>query len=347
MAANDRPLGSTQRPVCSVCVANYNGLDVIGACLDSIRAQDCGFPIEILVHDDASTDGSAAFIAKHYPEVQLIKSDTNVGFCTSNNRMVDHARGTYVLLLNNDATLRSDALRTLHRRAFQTRIPEILGLPQYDMQSGRLIDRGCRLDPFLNPTPNMDPTRPHVAMQIGACLWLPRSLWRELGGFPEWFGSLAEDMYICLAAWTLGYSVRIEATSGYDHWVGKSLGGGKLLEHRLSTSYRRRALSERNKTYVMIIFFPTVLLLMILPLHLVLLVLEALFLTVAKRSRRPWQEIYAPTFVALWHNRGRLRSARAHLQKRRKITTIGFASLFTVIPYKLKMLCRYGIPRLS
>lgn len=347
MATKDPALNSRQPPVCSVCVANYNGIGVIGPCLDSVRAQDCEFPIEILVHDDASTDGSTAYIAENYPEVMLITSDTNVGFCTSNNRMVDRARGRYILLLNNDATLHPDALRTLHRRSAQSARPEILGLPQYDIQSGELIDRGCRLDPFLNPTPNLDPTRSHVAMQIGACLWLSRALWHELGGFPDWFGSLAEDMYLCLAAWTLGYSVHIENSSGYDHWVGRSLGGGKLLERRLSTSYRRRALSERNKSYVMIIFFPAPFLMTVLPFHLMLLVLEGLLLTLVKRSWRPWREIYASTFLALWHNRRRLLRVRARLQRRRKLTAIGFASLFTVVPYKLKMLCRHGIPRLS
>ena len=49
-------------PVVSICIANYNGIDLIDACIESVRAQDCRFAYEIIVHDDASGDGSAAHI---------------------------------------------------------------------------------------------------------------------------------------------------------------------------------------------------------------------------------------------------------------------------------------------
>ena len=42
-------------------------------------------------------------------------------------------------------------------------------------------------------------------MVIGACLWIQKGLWEELGGFPEWFGSIAEDMYLCCRARLAGY----------------------------------------------------------------------------------------------------------------------------------------------
>ena len=62
--------------------------------------------------------------------------------------------------------------------------PAILTLPQFDATSGELIDRGCLLDPFFNPVPNLDPKRSDVAMVIGACLWIPKDLWDEMEGFP-------------------------------------------------------------------------------------------------------------------------------------------------------------------
>jgi hypothetical protein len=45
--------------------------------------------------------------------------------------------------------------------------PAILSLPQYDFETGKLVDRGCLLDPFFNPVPNLDPAREDVAMAIG------------------------------------------------------------------------------------------------------------------------------------------------------------------------------------
>src|SRR3954462_7997396 len=104
----------SDNPAVSVCIANYNGIALIDACLQSVLAQDCKFPVEIIIHDDASKDDSVAHIRTHYPDVILIESSENVGFCVSNNRMAAVAHGTYLLLLNNDAELFPDALRILH-----------------------------------------------------------------------------------------------------------------------------------------------------------------------------------------------------------------------------------------
>ena len=221
-------MNDKNQPVCTVCIANYNGMALIDACIQSVLEQDCNFDVEIIVHDDASTDGSAQYIRARYPQVKLIASTENVGFCISNNRMVDIAEGEYILLLNNDAALFPDALRTLHDAATGLAQPAILGLPQYDAGTGELIDIGSRFDMFLNPIPNLDPARNEVGMIIGACLWLPRGLWNELGGFPDWFGSLAEDMLLCCLARLYGYKVVALPDSGFSHWVGQSLGGGKV-----------------------------------------------------------------------------------------------------------------------
>ena len=88
-------------PVISVCIANYNGADIIGACIESVLRQENSPAFEILVHDDASTDDSCHII-EEYESVRLIQSAENVGFCISNNRMAAEARGEFILLLNND-----------------------------------------------------------------------------------------------------------------------------------------------------------------------------------------------------------------------------------------------------
>ena len=184
MAQDAAAVTSAGEPVCSICIANYNGAAVIGPCLESIYDQDFHLPLEIIIHDDASTDSSVDFIRHRFPDVTLIVSESNVGYCVSNNRMVSRARGRYILLLNNDAALHRDAIRTLYNHAERQPGPAILGLPQYDMQTGELIDRGSLFDPFLNPVPNLDPGRTDVGMVMGACLWIPKALWEELGGFP-------------------------------------------------------------------------------------------------------------------------------------------------------------------
>jgi len=344
MAAADM---TSTSPLVSVCIANFNGMEVIDDCLRSVLEQKGHIPVEILVHDDASSDGSAAYIRNRYPDVKRIESQENVGFCIANNRMAAAARGKYLLLLNNDAALYPDALQTLLAEANRLDQPAILGLPQYDAANGDLIDIGSLLDPFLNPVPNRNPDRNEVGMVIGACLWIPKALWQELDGFPEWFGSIGEDLYLCCRARLTGYPVRALGISGYRHRVGASFGGGKVQGNKLTTTFRRRALSERNKIFVMAICYPGSLLAWLLPLHLALIHLEGLLLTLIKGDSTVWHKIYAPLLPALWRQRHELLTLRRSTQLQRKASLRTWLAPFSWIPWKFKMLIRHGLPNLT
>lgn len=340
----DRDLNN--KYLCSVCIANFNGEKFIEKCIDSILLQE-GFKgaIEIIVHDDSSTDGSVTFIRSRYPQVRLLTSGENVGFCVSNNRMVAEARGDFILLLNNDAVLHKNALKTLYVTS-QKYEEGILGLPQYNADTGELIDIGSCLDPFLNPIPNKDENRQDVGMVIGACLWLPKTLWDKIGGFPEWFGSLAEDMYICCVARLYGYHVKAIAQSGFDHWVGLSLGGGKIIHEKLDTSFKRRALSERNKTYTMIVCYPGLLMPIILLGHFLLLLLEGTIMAMMQRDVDVFSKIYLKVIPSIWQQRKKLMKARNLVQKERKVSTANFFHPFRIILWKLILLFRHGIPKI-
>jgi len=89
--------GLSPQPLVSVCIANYNGMEVMDDCLRSVLAQHSDIPVEILVHDDASTDGSLARIRENCPDAVLIESDLIVGFCIANNRMVAGARWQFLI----------------------------------------------------------------------------------------------------------------------------------------------------------------------------------------------------------------------------------------------------------
>lgn len=331
-------------PDCSVCIANYNGADLLADCLDSVLAQRGGVQIEIIVHDDASTDGSVALLRERYPQVELLASADNVGFCVGNNRMVAHARGTYVLLLNNDAALFPDALETLLTDARARARPGVLTLPQYDWETGVLVDRGCRLDPFYNPVPNLDPRRTDVAMTIGACLFVPRATWVELGGFPEWMESIGEDLYLCCLARLRGVAVAVAPRGGYRHRQGASFGGNRVQAGRLHTTFRRRRLSERNKTATMLVCTPTWLAWPLLALHLVALSLEGAIMAALRRDARIWREIYAPVWGSLVSGWRELRTRRRQVQASRRIGLCTYARGFVLVPRKLAMLLRHGLP---
>ncbi|WP_163336857.1 glycosyltransferase family 2 protein [Desulfopila sp. IMCC35008] len=331
--------------ICSVCIANYNGVNYLSDCIESVLMQEFDEgQIEIIVHDDASEDNSVDYIRTNYPFVRLIESASNVGFCVSNNRMVSEAKGKCILLLNNDAVLNDDAILTLYA-AWLEYGEGIYGLPQYDATSGKLIDMGSTFDLFLNPVPNLDSSKHDVGMVTGACLWLSKSLWENLGGFPDWFGSLAEDTFICCYARLRGFPVKVVPGSGYDHWVGANFGGGKLVdEKKLVTSIERRSLSERNKSYVMVLSYPTIALIVILPIHILFLMFEGLLLSIIKKDIKIFWLIYWNCVKCIWSEKGRLIKRRKLIHRISNINAKEFFRPFSMFPYKLHMIIRFGIP---
>lgn len=335
---------TTVKPLVSICIANYNGLAIIASCLESVFAQQGDIPFEIIVHDDASTDDSVEYLRKQYEDIELIESKINVGFCIANNRMAAAAKGEYLLLLNNDATLFPDAIASLLASAQKNYSPAILGLPQYDANTGELLDMGSMLDPFLNPIPNLNPTQNEVGMIMGACLWIPKKLWLELGGFPEWFSSIGEDLYLCCRARLAGYKILALNHSGYHHCVGHSFGGGKVLRGKLETSLRRRALSERNKTFVMTICYPSPFFQFLLPIHLVLLLMEGLILTLARFNLSLMRLVYVECLRSLWHKRNLLYQLRKEVQMSKQIGSRKFFSAIGFVPHKLTLLFKHGLP---
>ena len=74
--------GSSQAisPLVSICIPNYNGADYIEQCIRSVLTQERDYEIEIVLHDDASTDNSLNIIREQFPEVHVLASKANVGF---------------------------------------------------------------------------------------------------------------------------------------------------------------------------------------------------------------------------------------------------------------------------
>jgi GT2 family glycosyltransferase len=337
-----------EKPLISVCIANYNGEKLLKDCVDSVLAQLGDLAVEILIHDDASPDNSLLFLEKNYPSAQypmirILMSKENVGFCISNNRLAEAAQGQYLLLLNNDAALAPNALATLYDCAQGD--DGIWSLAQYDWESGVLVDCGNFLDAFYNPVPNQSLETREVAMVIGACLWLPRRLWQELGGFPEWFESIGEDLYLCSLARLRDYPVKVTSKSFYRHRQGQSFGGNKIQENKLVSTYRRRRLSERNKTFVLFICSPPLRLWLTLPLHLFLLLLEGLLFSLLRLDSKIFLRIYLNVFTSLFLYRTKLWQERQKQQKQRRGRR--YHQGFVLFPRKLTMILRYGLPKVK
>lgn len=332
------------KPRVSVCIANYNGEKIIADCIESVLRQKDAPAFEILVHDDASTDNSLEII-EQYDSVRLIRSPDNVGFCVSNNRMAAVARGEFVLLLNNDAQLFEDALATLYFESRKLAHEAILGLPQYDFSTRELIDFGLRLDYFCSPVPTVKNTDEEAAMVIGACMWVPSDLWKRIGGFPEWFETNAEDVYLCCYARILGYRVFVPRKSGFLHMIGHSLGGGKLKDRKLKVSARRRYFSERNRLFVQWLFFPAWLVPFTTLLNLGVLLVEALILSIANHNASIVSDIYIKSQRDALSMLNTVKSVRSNAMQCRAISFWKFFGPFTIIPQKLRLMISTGIPR--
>lgn len=344
MAVVQQPGLSAQAPPrVSVCIANFDGEALLPDCIDSVLAQDADAAIEIIVHDDASGDGSVALLRSRYPQVRLLESAENVGFCIGNNRMVEHASGEFVLLLNNDAALAQGAIRRLLDETARIDGPAILTLPQHDWETGALVDRGCLLDPFCNPIPNLDAKRDAVAYVIGACLWCPRKTWHALGGFPEWMESIGEDIYLCGLARLRDIPVRVLRESHYRHRQGATFGGNRANDG-LRTSIKRRRLSERNKTRALIVLTPGIAAWLLLALHLPALLLEGLALSVLRRDAALLREIYLPAIATPFREWNVLRERRNEVQATRTISVFRWFSAVRWQLRKVAMLARYGVP---
>lgn len=341
------PERGAKRPLVSVCIANYNGEALLDECIQSVCAQDFDKGVEILVHDDASTDASLRVLEERYRDVIVIPGAENVGYCVSNNRLVARASGEYVLLLNNDATLRQDALRSLVEAAGERDVPFALTLPQYDHRTGALVDMGVRLDLLHTPVANPNAVCDRLAYVQGACLFMRRDAWMELGGFPEWMQSNVEDTYLCARVRLAGGWIGVAPGSGYDHRQGTSFGGNRMDGPRLATTYRRRYLSERNRASMVLVCTPGPFAWLLYGMYLALLLVEGLLVSLLKLDRKAWAAIYWAAARDSLGMLARLRIARCQVQASRKIGLWSYLRILDPVPHKLVLFLRHGLPRLQ
>ena len=101
-------------PFCSVLVLNYNGKDFLDACFSSLRK--INYPknrYEVVMIDNASSDGSIRYVKKRFPWVKILALDKNYGFDGGYNKGIAKAKGEYLLILNNDTSVDKEWLMEL------------------------------------------------------------------------------------------------------------------------------------------------------------------------------------------------------------------------------------------
>jgi len=193
----------------SVVVINWNRLALLQTCLASLRA--CGEPLELIVVDNGSTDGSIEFL-KSQADVVLVANERNEGYAPANNRGMALARGDYVLLLNNDtrvtrgfldpmlALMEADATIGGCQAKMLTygEPPRIDAYGSYLTWSGFLYHRL-----YGKPDPPPEPAFEIFAAK-GAAFLIRRSVLLAVGGFDPDFFAYMEDSDLSWRIWLHG-----------------------------------------------------------------------------------------------------------------------------------------------
>lgn len=211
----------------SIIIVAHNGEEYLGQCLASVR-QEAGPGDELIVVDNASSDGSAALVQREWPEARLIKSTRNLGFGAASNIGAQHAKGYYLVFLNQDTVVLSGWLEGLlavleseDREALVTSNqlfmaqPELVHSTGADLHySGLIFLRG-----LLRPAKDAARTVQRVHSIVGASFAVRRDIWGELGGFDPVFFMYYEEMDLSWRAQLAGYACFYAPDSVVHHDV--------------------------------------------------------------------------------------------------------------------------------
>jgi hypothetical protein len=212
----------------SIIIAAHNGMDHIGKCLDSVFAQDySGF--EVIVVDNASTDGMSDYVRRNRPLVRLLKSPLNLAYGKGNNLGASVAKGDLLLFLNHDVivtnTFLSELVRVMHANSeigvAQSKIMMASNPSLIDSVGAYLTTTGVWVHPNHGEPDGMGNPGPiEILGACGACLMVRRDVFEELGGFDPDFVIYYDDADLAWRARLQGAKVVVVPGSVVYHWGG-------------------------------------------------------------------------------------------------------------------------------
>jgi len=313
-------LDSASSPIVSVIVANWNGKELLAACLHSLYQQTFK-DFEIIVVDNGSTDGSVELVRKQFSKARVIALEKNLGFCAANNLGIRQARGKYIALLNNDAELTPRWLEEL--------VKALDANPGIGFCASKIL---LYDQPHLADTcgdyysrDGLGGKRGHLQEKslyneqgevFGACAGAAiyrRELLEELGGFDEDFFLAHEDTDLSFRVQLRGYRCLYVPTAIVYHRLSSTIGAD-------SDTYIYYG--HRNAEYVYIKNMPGSLLWRSLPSHL-LLNLALFFFYLRRGKARPFVRAKLDALKAL----PRLLRKRRTIQRQRSVPVEYIASL--------------------
>ncbi|WP_201317985.1 glycosyltransferase family 2 protein [Paenibacillus sp. EPM92] len=228
----------------SIIVLNYNTKQLTLNCLESIRNSVTEYLYEIILVDNHSTDGSIEAFERHYPEIELIRNQVNVGFSKGNNQAMKIARGRYVLLLNSDTIVNSDTLDVMLQ--FMDQRPTVGAAGCKVVLPDGSLDKACRRG-FPTPSASfyyafgfaklfprvprfnqyqlsyLDPDQDYpVDCLVGAFMMVRREVIDQVGMLDEDFFMYGEDIDWCYRIKEAGWGIHYYPYTEIVHYKGAS-----------------------------------------------------------------------------------------------------------------------------
>jgi len=264
-------------PDISIIIVTWNGRQHLDDCLEAVAAQRGG-DIETILVDNASTDGTEAYVRQRFPWVRILSLATNCGFAGGNNAGARIATGEYLAFLNNDTIAPPDWLRLLrqgldeadHIAVATSRIVYLHDPDVIDSAGDGLTRAGGAFKRLHGrPASQADESR-EVFGACGAAFLLPKRVFEEIGGFDEDFFASYEDVDLSYRARLRGYRCRYVADAVVLHRGGATLG---------RSSDRSVFFAQRNLEWMYFKNTPGAILLRTLPAHLVYTAAAAVYFT--------------------------------------------------------------------
>lgn len=259
----------------AIVILNWNTKDYLRKFIPGILRSVEDMDAELIVADNASTDGSMQMMPEEFPEVRCIPLDRNYGFTGGYNKALGQIEADYYLLLNSDIEVTEGWLEPLVRTLDEN--PDVGACApklhswqdremfEYAGAAGGLIDslgfpfcRG-RVMKMLEKDDGQYDAPADVLWATGACLMVRSGIFREIGGFDDRFFAHMEEIDLCWRMQLTGHRVRVVPQSVVYH-----IGGGTLPSTspwKLKLNYRNNLMLLENnlaRTFALRIFRDTI-----------------------------------------------------------------------------------------
>jgi GT2 family glycosyltransferase len=270
----------------SVIIVNWNAGALLERCVASLSAQTV-LPHEIIVFDNASTDGSVNPIIDKFPSVRVIVSERNLGFAAANNLAIQKAssRTEWLAFLNPDAFPMRGWLSALLKAAAAKPEYACFGSRMMDARATAIVDgigdvyhasgiawragHGMRLNSW-------DTRAREIFSPCAAAALYRRSIFLEVGGFDEDFFCYVEDVDVGFRLRLVGHKA-MYVPDAVVHHVGSATTGGKRSEFAMYHGHR-------NLVWTFVKDMPGILFWVLLPLHILMNLASVLWFSLQGRG---------------------------------------------------------------